>query len=70
MSWTEDGSLFPKTHHSAIEVLTSDSSYINQYCFYGRCVGFQVNKPIFKMKYFINDVGSITYQIFKFNNKG
>lgn len=39
-------SLFASDEHSAHEFL-SRAENINQYCFYGRCLGFQVNDLIY-----------------------
>lgn len=41
MEWSEPGELFPAGDHSPQELLAKAES-INQYCFYGRCLGFQV----------------------------
>lgn len=38
---SEKGDLFPKDDYPQEEILLS-SENINQYCFYGRCLGFQV----------------------------
>lgn len=40
--WSEKGSLFPAGVHTASELFATADS-INQYCFYGRCIGVQVN---------------------------
>ncbi|XP_045499576.1 hormone-sensitive lipase isoform X2 [Colias croceus] len=40
ISWAEPGDLFPTEPHSP-EELFSKADTINQYCFYGRCLGFQ-----------------------------
>lgn len=40
MEWSEPGELFPAGDHSPQELLAKAES-INQYCFYGRCLGFQ-----------------------------
>ncbi|KAG8212792.1 hypothetical protein J437_LFUL019762, partial [Ladona fulva] len=40
ISWSAYGSLFPDESHSPNELLTKAEN-INQYCFYGRCLGFQ-----------------------------
>lgn len=40
MSWSSKGNLFPDEDHSPLELL-SNYDDINQYCFYGRCMGFQ-----------------------------
>ncbi|XP_053680279.1 hormone-sensitive lipase [Anopheles nili] len=49
--WTrESGALFPDESHS-VEELFSRGGIINQYCFYGRCLGFQFCdsiKPLLK----------------------
>uniref|UniRef100_A0A182QFL5 Hormone-sensitive lipase n=1 Tax=Anopheles farauti TaxID=69004 RepID=A0A182QFL5_9DIPT len=49
--WTrESGDLFPDESHS-VEELFSRGGIINQYCFYGRCLGFQFCdsiKPLLK----------------------
>lgn len=39
--WCPFGELFPSAEHSPEELLNQAES-INQYCFYGRCLGFQV----------------------------
>ncbi|XP_060532409.1 hormone-sensitive lipase isoform X2 [Cylas formicarius] len=39
MSWMSDGNLFPE--HKSMDEMISVCRGINQYCFYGRCVGFQ-----------------------------
>ncbi|XP_013139830.1 PREDICTED: hormone-sensitive lipase [Papilio polytes] len=40
LSWAPPGDLFPTDQHSP-EELFSQADTINQYCFYGRCLGFQ-----------------------------
>ncbi|XP_068629365.1 hormone-sensitive lipase [Battus philenor] len=40
LSWASPGDLFPTDQHSP-EELFSQADTINQYCFYGRCLGFQ-----------------------------
>nr|XP_034832529.1 hormone-sensitive lipase isoform X2 [Maniola hyperantus] len=40
LSWAPPGELFPSEEHSP-EELFSQADNINQYCFYGRCLGFQ-----------------------------
>ncbi|XP_047533737.1 hormone-sensitive lipase isoform X8 [Vanessa atalanta] len=40
LSWAAPGELFPIEPHSP-EELFSQADTINQYCFYGRCLGFQ-----------------------------
>ncbi|CAH0727126.1 unnamed protein product, partial [Brenthis ino] len=40
LSWAAPGELFPTEEHSP-EELFSQADTINQYCFYGRCLGFQ-----------------------------
>ncbi|XP_041981180.1 hormone-sensitive lipase isoform X4 [Aricia agestis] len=40
LSWGAPGELFPTEPHSP-EELFSQADTINQYCFYGRCLGFQ-----------------------------
>ncbi|KPI92481.1 Hormone-sensitive lipase [Papilio xuthus] len=40
LSWAPPGDLFPTEQHSP-EELFSQADTINQYCFYGRCLGFQ-----------------------------
>ncbi|XP_023945668.2 hormone-sensitive lipase isoform X2 [Bicyclus anynana] len=40
LSWAPPGELFPSEGHSP-EELFSQADNINQYCFYGRCLGFQ-----------------------------
>lgn len=44
LSWSEVGELFPTEEHSPEELLTQ-SHTINQYAFYGRCLGIQVSIP-------------------------
>lgn len=51
-SWSEVGSdgkmsLFPADNHSPEELLNRAKN-IDQYCFYGRCFAFQVNKIFYK----------------------
>jgi hypothetical protein len=41
MSWSKEGQLFPDEQHSPEELL-KHAEGINIYCFYGRCLGFQV----------------------------
>lgn len=41
LSWSDSGDLFPAELHSPEELLLQAEN-INQYCFYGRCLGFQV----------------------------
>ncbi|XP_046382871.1 hormone-sensitive lipase isoform X5 [Ischnura elegans] len=53
ISWSEDGSLFPKDSHSPKELLTRAEN-INQYCFYGRCLGFQFCSSMRKVLKFIS----------------
>lgn len=45
VTWSEPGDLFPDEKHSPAELLARAQN-INQYCFYGRCLGFQVNNKI------------------------
>ncbi|XP_013192288.2 hormone-sensitive lipase [Amyelois transitella] len=40
LSWSPPGDLFPTEPHSP-EELFAQADTINQYCFYGRCLGFQ-----------------------------
>ncbi|XP_077302659.1 hormone-sensitive lipase isoform X2 [Arctopsyche grandis] len=40
LSWSEPGELFPSEQYSP-EQLLAQTETINQYCFYGRCLGFQ-----------------------------
>lgn len=44
-SWSTNGSLFTEQGHTAEELL-SHGGAINQYCFYGRCLGFQFAKSM------------------------
>ncbi|XP_055550069.1 hormone-sensitive lipase [Wyeomyia smithii] len=37
--WSKPGELFPEAH--SVEELLSKAETINQFCFYGRCLGFQ-----------------------------
>jgi len=46
MSWCDEGSLFPREHHKPEELFESHTGFINQYCFYGRCLGFQFCKSM------------------------
>jgi hormone-sensitive lipase len=49
-SWSEDGNLFPVKEHSPDDILEKARS-INQFAFYGRCLGFQYCdsiKPVLK----------------------
>lgn len=39
---SEYGSLFPTGDHKAIDLFNT-SAAVNQYCFYGRCIGFHVS---------------------------
>lgn len=41
MLWNNEGDLFPKEEHPPEEILAQSES-VNQYCFYGQCLGFQV----------------------------
>lgn len=41
ISWNNEGELFPREDHPPEQILAQSDS-INQYCFYGRCLGFQV----------------------------
>jgi hormone-sensitive lipase len=52
ISWSEPGNLFPDEKHSPIELL-SRAHNINQYCFYGRCLGFQYCDSMRKALQFI-----------------
>ncbi|XP_044730297.1 hormone-sensitive lipase [Chrysoperla carnea] len=38
--WSSVGELFPRENHTPYDLL-STQTHINQYCFYGRCLGFQ-----------------------------
>jgi hypothetical protein len=46
ISWSKEGQLFPDEHHS-VEDLLKHVEGINMYCFYGRCLGFQVQLEYF-----------------------
>lgn len=52
LSWSSDGSLFPDESHSPVELL-SHCEDINQYCFYGRCMGFQFCESLKNVLQFI-----------------
>lgn len=41
-----EGSLFPPGDHKAIGLFNTSAS-VNQYSFYGRCIGFHVSQSIF-----------------------
>ncbi|XP_075976772.1 hormone-sensitive lipase isoform X2 [Anticarsia gemmatalis] len=41
LSWAPPGELFPTEPHRTPEELFAQTDTINQYCFYGRCLGFQ-----------------------------
>jgi len=41
VTWSKEGQLFPDEQHSPEELL-KHAETINMYCFYGRCLGFQV----------------------------
>ena len=41
MSWSEPGHLYPKDKHTPDELL-AQADKVNQVCFYGSCLGFQV----------------------------
>ncbi|KAJ6634788.1 Hormone-sensitive lipase [Pseudolycoriella hygida] len=43
--WSDVGSLFPSGVHTAAELFTTAET-INQYCFYGRCLGIQYCESI------------------------
>lgn len=43
--WSPDGDLFAKGEHTAEELFEMGDT-INQYCFYGRCLGFQYTDSI------------------------
>ncbi|XP_050677425.1 hormone-sensitive lipase isoform X2 [Leptidea sinapis] len=45
LSWAPTGELFPTENHTP-EELFSKADTINQYCFYGRCLGFQFQPSI------------------------
>lgn len=47
---SEYGSLFPAGDHKAIGLFNT-SAAVNQYCFYGRCIGFHVNF-LFKIQFY------------------
>lgn len=51
-SWSQSGSLFTEQGHTAEELL-SHGGPINQYCFYGRCLGFQFCKSMRSVLKFI-----------------
>ncbi|XP_071441520.1 hormone-sensitive lipase isoform X1 [Hetaerina americana] len=53
ISWSAEGSLFPIESHSPKELLTQAEN-INQYCFYGRCLGFQFCTSMRKVLKFIS----------------
>lgn len=42
ISWSKSGELFPGDDHTPEELLSQGES-LNQCCFYGSCLGFQVN---------------------------
>jgi hypothetical protein len=46
ISWSTEGQLFPDEQHSAEDLLKHVEG-INMYCFYGRCLGFQVQFEYF-----------------------
>ncbi|KAL1138731.1 hypothetical protein AAG570_008793 [Ranatra chinensis] len=46
MSWNTSGGLFPTDHHLLEELLVTGGVSINQYCFYGRHLGFQFCESI------------------------
>lgn len=57
---SEYGSLFPKGDHKA-SGLFNTSAAVNQYCFYGRCIGFHVSILSYhsfyhSQKYFRNSI--------------
>lgn len=58
IDWSESGNLFPDDKHSPAELLARAQN-INQYCFYGRCLGFQVN--IFFTYLSIKSYGTFTF---------
>ncbi|KAL3265402.1 hypothetical protein HHI36_009608 [Cryptolaemus montrouzieri] len=59
LSWSTEGSLFPMEDHSPDELL-SYADDINQYCFYGRSMGFQYCESLRNILKFI----SLTMAIF------
>lgn len=46
LGWAPPGELFPTELHTP-EELFAQADTINQYCFYGRCLGFQVCKHFY-----------------------
>lgn len=49
---SDPGSLFPNGEHTA-EGLFDTSASINQYCFYGRCLGFHVSVVCLFISFFV-----------------
>lgn len=43
LTWSDEGNLFVREEHTPEELLTKCGE-INQHCFYGRHLGFQVKK--------------------------
>ncbi|CAH0560948.1 unnamed protein product [Brassicogethes aeneus] len=52
LSWSSNGNLFPDEVHSPVELL-SHCEDINQYCFYGRSMGFQYCESLRNVLQFI-----------------
>jgi hormone-sensitive lipase len=63
LSWSNSGSLFPDEEHSPQELL-SNYEDINQYCFYGRCMGFQFCESLKNILQFISMSMAIFSEIY------
>lgn len=68
-SWSENGNLFPTKEHSPEDVLER-SRTVNQFAFYGRCLGFQFAesvRPI--MKFIAISMASFSESYYSNNGK-
>ncbi|EFA02512.1 hormone-sensitive lipase [Tribolium castaneum] len=63
ISWSSAGNLFPDEEHSPQELL-SNYEDINQYCFYGRCMGFQFCESLRNILQFISMSMAIFSEIY------
>lgn len=67
-SWSEDGNLFPAQEHSPEDTLERART-INQFAFYGRCLGFQFCESIKPVMKFIG-ISMASYSESYYSNNG
>lgn len=67
-SWSEDGNLFPVQEHTPEEILERART-INQFAFYGRCLGFQFCESIKPVLKFIG-ISMASYSESYYSNNG